>query len=130
MKIPQDIDQFRSELENLVEPLAKKHNIDIAFKTMRFEGDGTTFSCTMSVTNKEINGKTVEQVLFEKHCHLFDFTKEQYKVRFKLQNEEFELLGFNTRATKNNCKIKSLRTGQTYGTNNVSIHNSIKRNKK
>jgi hypothetical protein len=126
MKIPQEMDDFREQLENLVKSLEQKHNVNIVFNTMRFDGDGTKFNCTMSVVNKEIDGKSVEQVMFEKNCNRYGFVSTDYKAKVTLRGEDFELVGFNTRKPKNNCKIVSLATGKVYGTNSVHLKTKIR----
>lgn len=127
MKIPYQIDAFRIALNKSVAELANTFDVEIQFKTMRYESDGSKFSCTMSVNNKELNGMPIEQVEFEKHCHLFDFEKSDYKKEFKLKNDNFILTGFNIRASKNTCRILMISNEKGYTAKESVVKRAIER---
>ena len=105
MKIPQDIDQLRTDMENAVKEVANKHAIEIVFKTMRYEGDGTRVTCSVDFNNKLVAGIPLEQVLFNKNCFQYDFKPSDYLREFKLKGKNFKLTGFNTRARTSPCQI-------------------------
>jgi len=123
MKIPEQISAFRTALENSVSILGENFNVKVQFKTMRYDSDGSGFSCTMSVKNKELNGMPIEQAEFEKHCKIYGFQKSEYKAPFTFKNDDFILIGFNPNSPKNNCRVMMVSNEKVYG----ATHSAVKR---
>ena len=125
MKIPLQIDEFRTKLVKSVFDLAKEFDVNIQFKTMRYESDGSGFSCTMSVNNKELNGMPMEQASFEKHCAIYGFQKSEYKAPFQFKNDDFILIGFNPNSPKNNCRVMMVSNEKVYGATDSAVRRAI-----
>jgi len=106
MKIPNEMDQFRIDLEEAVKEIAENYDIIINFKTMRYEPDGSSFTCSTEFKNKSVDGKDIMQVEFEKHCRKFGFEPKDYNAQIKLQGELYYLVGFKPRARTKPCIIK------------------------
>lgn len=108
MKIPGQIDDFRSDLKKSLGVLEKKYDVSIVPKTMRYEPDGSGFSFSTQITNNNLGGKAIEQHEFEKYCELFGFTKDDYKKKVHFDGKTYEFIGFKRNAIKNTCLIRTI----------------------
>ena len=107
MKIPEQLSELRGQIENMLAPIEKKHDISIDVGNMSYEPDGSGFTCRMTVKNNKMDGKDIEQVDFERQCRPFGFVESDYNREFILDNETYVLSGFKPRARKKPCVIKN-----------------------
>lgn len=92
----QQFEQFRRESEEALKTIAEKYNVNI--KTGKIKYDSDSFDMNVSVTKKEVNGKSFEQAEFEKYCFLYGFSPEDYNKTFISGGKKFILYGFKTSA--------------------------------
>lgn len=115
--IRKDFAEFTKEMEN-------KHGVTLKMGIIRH--DDLTFKTTVEGKLLETeSGQSTEQAEFEKYCILYGFEKSDYKRVIELQGDLFEFIGFNPSKPKNNVKIKSVKNGKTFITNDKTIKNCI-----
>jgi len=91
-----EFEAFRNELEEATKALANKYNVNIKAGHIKYTNN--SFNLGLEVTKKEINGKSFEQVEFEKLCLLYGFKPEDYNKQFTSHGRKFAIYGFNNRA--------------------------------
>lgn len=116
-----NFETLRCQIDKALEDIAEKNGIKIeAGKVNYGEFD---FKMTLNCV-KQSNGESGidgEREKFNIECVLYGFKEEHYDLPFTLDNEEFVLTGFNRRAPKNNCHIKSLVDGKKYRLNDSVV---------
>ena len=98
MLTKKEFEIFRKEVEQTLEGIAKKYNANI--KAGKIKYDTNSFNLDLQVTKKDIDGKSFEQVEFEKYCSWYGLKPEDYKKQFTMNGKKFALTGFKPRATK------------------------------
>lgn len=115
---------IREDFNKLSKEMEEKHGVSFKLGTIRH--DDLTFRATVEGKLLETeSGQSTEQAEFEKYCILYGFEKSDYKRQIDLQGEVYEFIGFNPSKPKNNVKIKSVKSGKTFITNDKTIKNCI-----
>lgn len=105
-----DFDKFRKDFKEAMSSLEESHKVSIKLGKMRYSD--THFDATLNVALKEINGKSAEQILFERQCSLFDMKPEHYNKTIVHGGNKLTLKGFNLRSPKYSVKIE--QNGTSY----------------
>jgi hypothetical protein len=126
LKGKKEFNQFRSEVEEALKGIAEKYNFSIEAGGIKY--DSLHMDLTLKVSEKEVNGKSVEQLEFEKYCELFNLEKSDYLKKFVASSgKEFTLYGFNLRA-KSMPILARDQQGNSYKFRELSIRNLLKVN--
>lgn len=95
---------FRSEMESALAAIAEKYNCDVSVGNIKYDDINTDIS--VSFRSKGADGKSADQLNFEKYCGQFGFKPEDYGFTFTDNGKTFKFVGFNPRARKNYCLLR------------------------
>ena len=87
---------FRKEAEKALEDIAEKYNATVHCGKINY--DANSFRLQVEVSKKEVNGVSFEKAEFERYCSMYGFKKEDYQKTFTTGNDQYTLVGFNTKA--------------------------------
>lgn len=107
------LNNFRKDFEEIAKSLERKYGFEIKLGNISYSSDGTSFEGKIHAVKVE-EGKTGEQVKFEKECIRYGFKVNDYKKEYIVDNKKYLLVGFNTKATKNKYIIQDAKTGTKY----------------
>lgn len=111
-----EFNAFRKDFKEALKEVEEKYGIIIEPKNLTYTSN--SFNLKVLVTNvseeQKEQGLDTEQIAFERDCAKFGFTKEDYKRRFVVRGDTYELYGFKASARKNPCKVQNVRTGARY----------------
>lgn len=113
------IKSFQVDFKEAVKGLEQKYGCEISLGNVKYSD--VNFTSSMKVT-KRVNGKSAEQVEFERYCNLYGFNPSDYGRRIKSrQGESFVLIGFNPKARKYRYIARCTKTGNSYGFERVEL---------
>ena len=95
---------LRSEMESALAAIAAKYNCDVSIGNIKYDDINTDVS--VSFRSKGADGKSADQLNFEKYCGQFGFKPEDYGFTFTDNGKTFEFVGFNPKARKNYCILR------------------------
>ena len=104
--------EIHEAMKTALEKVATEFNVNINTGNVSYTTE--EFHTTLKVTEKEIDGKPIEQVNFEKYAHLFGFKKSDYGKIVKLNNRHFKLIGFKPSSPKYSVIAEDIVTGKEY----------------
>lgn len=107
-----DLRIYRLEIEQALQSVAQKHNVEIKAGSISYSDN--SFTCKLEVKQKEVDGQPFEQVEFEKCCILYGLTPEDYLRKFTSNGKTFEIYGFNHKAHKMPILARCLTDGKEY----------------
>jgi hypothetical protein len=87
-------DKFRAEAELALQELATKWNVNI--KSGHITYDANSFSLTIKVAKKEVNGVPFEQAEFERNCGWSGLQKSDYLKSFIEKGRKYTIIGIKT----------------------------------
>lgn len=127
LKGKKEFNQFRKEVKEALQGIAEKYNFNIEAGGIKY--DNLHMDLTLKISDKEVNGKSVEQLEFEKYCELFNLEKSDYLKTFTSSSsgKEFTLYGFNLRA-KSMPILARDQQGNGYKFRESSVRNLLKVN--
>ena len=96
---------LRKEMETALSEIADKYNCEVSVGKIKYDDISTEI--TVSLNSKGEDGKSADQLNFEKHCGQYGFAKEHYGFTFTEMGKTYTFVGFNTRARKNFCLLRS-----------------------
>lgn len=101
----EQFNQLRSEMETALAAIAEKYNCDVSIGNIKYDDINTNIS--VSLRSKGSNGKSADQLNFEKYCGQFGFKPEDYGYTFiDKDGKAYSFIGFNPRARKNYCILR------------------------
>lgn len=100
----EQFNQFRSEMEAALATIATKYNCDVSIGNIKYDDINTDIS--VSFRSKGTDGKTADQLNFEKYCGQFGFKPEDYGFAFTDKGKTYTFVGFNPKARKNYCILR------------------------
>lgn len=96
--------KIQEEVNKKLNKVLQKYNFGVESIGMTYNLDGSKFSLNIHCQNLDKNlMEKVKEDEFKNLCKFYGFKESDYKVTFKDGNEEFMLVGFNTKARKNSC---------------------------
>ena len=96
---------LRSEMETALAAIADKYNCDISVGNIKYDDINTDVS--VSFRSKGADGKSADQLNFEKYCSQFGFKPEDYGYTFTDKDDKtYTFVGFNPKARKNYCILR------------------------
>ena len=96
---------LRKEMETALSEIANKYNCEVSVGKIKYDDISTEI--TVSLNSKGEDGKSADQLNFEKHCGQYGFAKEDYGFTFTEMGKTYTFVGFNSRARKNFCLLRS-----------------------
>ena len=113
-------DSFRADVKEALRAVEQKHGVTVECGAITY---GTyDFSMKMKVVKSgSVDGN---RKLFELHCGLYGFAKEDYEREFALNGTKFQLVGFNPKSPKNCCSIRRVSDGKMYKCTSASVKNN------
>lgn len=108
----EQFNQLRYEMETALSAIAEKYNCDVSIGNIKYDDINTDIS--VSFRSKGADGKSADQLNFEKYCGQFGFKPEDFGFTFTDKNKTYTFIGFNPRARKNYCLLRC--EGTTYTT--------------
>lgn len=97
---------LRKEMETALSEIANKYNCEVSVGKIKYDDISTEI--TVSLNSKGEDGKSADQLNFEKHCGQYGFAKEDYGFTFTDKDgKTYTLVGFNPKARKNYCILRS-----------------------
>lgn len=111
----QEVKTIAEEVREALKAVGLKHNMDIGIGNVTFTA--TQFSAKMTAQVKELDGKSLEQIEFEKYCSLFGFKPEDYRrvANRPSQGHLFRILGFKPSSPKFCLQVEDVSTGARFG---------------
>jgi len=106
--------EFRQDFKDAMRALEAKHGVKASIGSITYHPDGTNFTSRLTVTNETVNGKDVAQIKFDSTCNRYGFEPSDYNREFTVRGQRLKLVGFNSKAPKNPCKIEDVATGAKY----------------
>lgn len=106
--------EFRKDLKEALKAVEAKHDINLKIGSISYSPDGTGFTSKFTAVNTTVNGKNVAQIKFDRVCDLYGFKSSDFNREFTVRGQRLKLVGFNSRAPKNCCKIEDVNTGASY----------------
>lgn len=101
---------LRKEMEDALSFIADKYNCEV--KVGKIAYDEITTEIKLTLNSKGENGKSAEQLQFEKYCRNYGFEPEDYGMTLTEKGKTYAFIGFNPNARKNYCLLRS--EGKTY----------------
>lgn len=107
------LNNFRKDFEETVKELEKKYGFEVKLGSITYNPDGSSFEGKVSAIKIQ-DGKTGEQIKFEKEADKYGFKSDDYKKEYVVDNKKYLLVGFNSKARKNKYIIEDAVTGAKY----------------
>lgn len=84
----QTLTDFRNDFAEHLKSFEEKHNIKISLGRSTYNSDSFDMKMTTSLNRED--GKSIEQIQFEKHCFMFDLKKQDFgkKLLLKIGNND------------------------------------------
>ena len=95
---------LRSEMESALSTIAEKYNCDVSIGNIKYDDINTDI--VVSLRSKGADGKSADQLNFEKYCNQYGFLPEDYGFTFTDGGKTFTFVGFNPKARKNFCLLR------------------------
>ena len=114
---------LRSEMETALAAIASKYNCEVHVGNIKY--DDITTDITVSLKSKGTDGKSADQLNFEKYCGQFGFKPEDYGFTFTDNGKTFEFVGFNPKARKNYCLLRCGDKTFVTSPDGVKVHMAI-----
>lgn len=115
---------LRSEMEAALSTIAEKYNCDVSIGNIKYDDINTDIS--VSLRSKGEDGKSADQMNFEKYCHQFGFKSEDYGFTFTDNGKTFEFVGFNPKARKNYCILRCGDKTFVTSPDGVKVHMALR----
>ena len=115
---------LRSEVEAALSTIAAKYNCDVSAGNIKYDDINTDM--TISFRSKGVDGKSADQLNFEKYCGQFGFKPEDYGFTFTDNGKTFEFVGFNPKARKNYCILRCGDKTFVTSPDGVKVHMAMK----
>lgn len=115
---------LRYEMEKALAAIAEKYNCDVSIGNIKYDDINTDI--TVSLRSKGENGKSADQMNFEKYCGQFGFKPEDYGFTFTDKKKTYTFVGFNPRARKNYCLLRCEGTTYTTSPDGIKFHMAMK----
>ena len=105
--------KLRREIDAHLADIAKYQGLD-SLKTgnISYDADGVGAKITVKAVAKRPDGKTREQLDFEKYHTIFDLKPEHFGARFVNKGSEFEIVGLMPSRRKYPVLAVNLATGK------------------
>ena len=108
---------LRAEMQSALATIAAKYNCDVSIGNIKY--DDITTNVAVTFNSKGVDGKSADQLNFEKYCTKYGFIAEDYGFTFTENGKTFVFVGFNPKARKNYCLLRS--EGKTFVTSPEGI---------
>ena len=115
---------LRSEVEAALSTIAAKYNCDVSAGNIK--DDDINTDMTISFRSKGADGKSADQLNFEKYCGQFGFKPEDYGFTFTDNGKTFEFVGFNPKARKNYCILRCGDKTFVTAPDGVKVHMALR----
>lgn len=103
--------ELRKELDDLLKDFGDDHGLKLSIGNIQF--DDTGFKTKLDVREGS-SDEEVQRKEWEKYCILFGLNSNDFRKKVFFQGQEFELIGFNTRAHKFPIIGKEVSSGKTF----------------
>ena len=100
----EQFNQLRHEMETALAAIAEKYNCDVSIGNIKYDDINTDI--VVSLRSKGSDGKSADQLNFEKYCGRFGFKPEDYGFTFINGGKTYQFIGFNPKARKNYCILR------------------------
>jgi len=91
----QNFKKFRNDFNKVLADFGKEHGLELSISNISFTDN--SFSTKLSGYNVE-NGKSSDQIEFEKVAFRYGLTEKHYGVTFNCEHGEFKLVGLKPRS--------------------------------
>lgn len=120
----EQFNELRYEMETALSAIAEKYNCDVSIGNIKYDDINTDI--VVSLRSKGADGKSADQLNFEKYCGQFGFKPEDYGFTFTDNGKTFEFVGFNPKARKNYCILRCGDKTFVTAPDGVKIHMAMK----
>ena len=100
----EQLKEFRIEMADALREFAADHNLVVDAGNISY--DSNSFTIKISCTQKPEDGKSIEQVDFEKYCGAYGFRPEDYGKTFIEGNDTYAFVGFLPKGRKYQALVK------------------------
>ena len=114
---------LRTEIESLLAPLTTKYGCEINAGNIKYDDILTTVSLQFKSCSE---GKSADQLNFEKYCVQYGFKPEHYGFAFTENGKFFKFVSFKTTARKYPC-ICECSDGKSYAFTMEAIDAEIRK---
>lgn len=114
---------LRTEIETLLSPLAVKYGCEITAGNIKYDEILTTVSLQFKSC---ADGKSADQLNFEKYCIQYGFKPEDYGFTFTEKGKTFTFKEFKTSARKYPC-VCECSDGKSYAFTMEAIAEEIRK---
>lgn len=121
-----DLEGIRWHLEQALADIGFEYGIELKLGTMRH--DNFSFTATLKGRKTEVNGKSGEQLEFEKYCGKFSVPAEYYGKEFAKDGKTMRVVGINQRAKKFPVIIQNTETQEKYRMTALGVITYINKN--
>ncbi len=94
----QEFINFRNEVNEALKEISNKYNIDLKAGNITYTNN--SFTCKLEAKAKEIDGKSYEQIEFEKYCMIYNLKPTDYNKLIQYCGNTYILVGFKPRSGK------------------------------
>lgn len=110
-----EVIKINAEIKEALKVIALKHKLDINLGNVTYSA--TEFNTKLTVKVTELNGKSLEQIEFEKYAPLFGFKPEDYRrmADQKSNGRAYLIVGFKPASPKFCLLAEDSVTGARYG---------------
>ena len=119
-----EFETLRTEIETALASVAAKYGCVVEAGNIKYDDINTDI--VVSLRSKGENGKSADQMNFEKYCGQFGFKPEDYGFTFTDKNKTYTFVGFNPRARKNYCLLRCEGTTYTTSPDGIKFHMAMK----
>ena len=116
--------ELRYEMENALTAIAEKYNCDVSIGNIKYDDINTDI--VVSLRSKGENGKSADQLNFEKYCGQYGFEPNDFGFTFTEGKKTYTFIGFNPRARKNYCLLRCEGTTYTSSPEGIKLRIALK----
>ena len=116
--------ELRYEMETALSAIAEKYNCDVSIGNIKYDDINTDI--VVSLRSKGTDGKSADQMNFEKYCGQFGFKPEDFGFTFTEGKKTYTFVGFNPRARKNYCLLRCEGTTYTSAPDGIKLRIALR----
>jgi hypothetical protein len=124
------INALRTEIDNTLAALGKKHGISLEAGNCTFNASTCTFKLKCGVANSDGSFETKESLVWKEVHKVYGFTADDAKRPITRAGRAYMIVGFNTAAKKYPLILEDMSDGMQYKFSIMQVKDMINHNKR
>lgn len=106
--------KFTADAEKALEAVAKKHGVQVSYKSARFTSANATMKFEIATIGKDGTAKTQEATDFERYAEQLGFNPSDLGSTFSWQGKTYMIVGLKPRSRKAPVVVESTIDGKRF----------------